>query len=135
DTGRTDSDVPALPQLNALVPGLGNSVRQPNSNFAPQAGFAWDPSGHGRTSIRGGIGLFFENSIWNNIFFDRPLRLPRGAFNAFPLACAGQGVALPLPVSDTAIDTGAGVCGSAVGAHNAIGSAVDTITSLTYQSQ
>src|SRR5438046_6754847 len=84
DTGRTDSDVPALPQLNALVPGLGNSVRQPNANFAPQAGFAWDPSGHGRTSIRGGIRLFFENSIWNNIFFDRPLRLPRGAFNAFP---------------------------------------------------
>jgi len=135
DTGRTDSDVPALPQLNALVPGLGNSVRQPNSNFAPQAGFAWDPSGHGRTSIRGGIGLFFENSIWNNIFFDRPLRLPRGAFNAFPLACAGPGVALPVPVSNTTITPGAGVCGTAGGAPIAIGSAVANITSFQNQYQ
>jgi hypothetical protein len=130
DTGRSDSDLPALPQLNSLVPGLGNSVRQPNTNLAPQLGFAWDPSRHGKIAIRGGIGLFFENSIWNNMFFDRPLRLARGAFNAFPLACAGPGIALPVPVSDTTISPGAGVCGNGNGGPIAIGAAVTNIASF-----
>ncbi len=62
DTGRTDSQYPAIPELNALFPGLGNPVRQPNSNLAPQLGFAWDPAKNGKTSIRGGIGLFWENA-------------------------------------------------------------------------
>src|SRR5580693_2179195 len=70
DTGRTDSQYAGLPELNALLPGrdLGNRVSQPNFNFAPQMGFAWDPWGgktrDGKTAIRGGIGLFYENAIW-----------------------------------------------------------------------
>jgi len=63
ETGRTNSDYPAIPQLNALIPGLGNPIRQPNLDFAPQLGFAWDPTGSGKTSIRGGIGLFYENVL------------------------------------------------------------------------
>jgi hypothetical protein len=40
------------------MPGLGNRVKQPNTNFSPQLGFAWDPWKNGKTSIRGGIGCF-----------------------------------------------------------------------------
>jgi hypothetical protein len=29
-------------------------------NFAPRLGFAWDPTGSGKTSVRGGFGLFYE---------------------------------------------------------------------------
>ena len=47
DTGRTDSDfapIPALNQFNnQFYSGLGDRVRNPNLNFAPQLGFAWDP--------------------------------------------------------------------------------------------
>ena len=45
EPGRSSSQYPAIPELNALIPGLGNRVRQPNLNFAPQRGFAWDPNG------------------------------------------------------------------------------------------
>jgi hypothetical protein len=136
DTGRTDSDLQAIPQLNALVQGLGNSVRQPNTNLAPQVGFAWDPSNNGQTSIRGGVGLFFENSVWNNLFFDRPLRLARGAFNAFPGACNGPGVALPVPTPGGTITPGPGVCGTGSGGPIPIGLAASDIASFQgrYQS-
>jgi hypothetical protein len=96
DTGRTDSDLAAIPALsqdfdNQFYSGLGNRVRNPNKNFAPQLGVAWDPLKNGKTVFRGGIGLFYENSIWNNVLFDRPARLTNGSFLAIQPACAGGG--------------------------------------------
>jgi hypothetical protein len=99
DTGRSDSDLPALPAVNAVLPGLGNRVNQPNHNFGPQLGIAWDPHNDAKTVIRAGIGVFYENAIWNNAEFDRPERLATGAFLANPSACfsaTGQGVPFPV---------------------------------------
>ena len=102
DTGRTDSDLAPISQLNQFnnqfYSGLGDRVNNPNKNFAPQLGVAWDPTNQGKTVLRGGIGLFYENSIWNNVIFDRPGRLTNGTFLAFALACSGgtpQKVSLP----------------------------------------
>jgi outer membrane receptor protein involved in Fe transport len=86
DTGRTDSDLPALPQLDALIPGTGGRIRQPNRNFAPQIGIAWDPAGHGKTVIRAGAGLFYENFLYNPVSANLPPRLASGAFLQTPLA-------------------------------------------------
>jgi hypothetical protein len=106
DTGRTDSDLGPIPSLaqfnNQYYSNLQDRVHQPNLNFAPQLGVAWDPNGKGKTVIRAGIGLFYENSIWNNIEFDRPARLTKGLFLADTTVCSnGSPVALTLPTGGT----------------------------------
>jgi Carboxypeptidase regulatory-like domain len=105
DTGRTDSDLPgftgtAATELDAVMPGLANRVNQPNHNFGPQLGIAWDPRNDAKTVIRAGIGVFYENAIWNNAEFDRPERLATGAFLANPTACtSGTGAGVPFSVA------------------------------------
>jgi Carboxypeptidase regulatory-like domain len=92
DTGRTDSDLGAIAPLaqfnNQFYSNLQDRVHQPNLNFAPRLGVAWDPKSTGKTVVRAGIGLFYENSIWNNIEFDRPARLPTGLFLADSTVCS-----------------------------------------------
>ena len=113
DTGRTDSDLAAIPVLNQFGAGLGNRVNQPNLNFAPQVGVAWDPGKAGKTVLRAGIGLFYENSIWNNELFDRPPRLASGLFLIDQTVCSnGTGSAFTLPNGQ--VQNWAPICGQPI---------------------
>jgi hypothetical protein len=114
DTGRTDSDLAGFPQLDSLIPGTGGRVNQPNKNLAPQIGIAWDPSGKAKTVIRAGAGLFYENVIFNNVLFDRPLRLASGAFLQTSLAC-NFGSALPVSVPSGTITPPSSLCNETIG--------------------
>ena len=87
DTGRSDSQLGGDPALNAFGPGLGDQVHQPNKNFAPQVGIAWDPWKTGKTVIRAGGGLYYENTVWNNVLFDAPARLKQGSFWSYQFTC------------------------------------------------
>jgi len=117
DTGRTDSDlapVQALAQFdNQFYKNLEARVNQPNLNFGPQLGFAWDPWKNGKTVIRGGGGLYYENAIFNNVLFDRPGRLTQGLFLAQAAPCFGGSATGPVP----GVNNGNPVtyCGEAVG--------------------
>jgi len=138
DTGRTDADLPELPcsaidpTLFSIVPpcptgrlldlfgeGLGARVNQPNNNWAPTLGIAWDPFNTGRTVIRAGGGLYYENAIFNNVLFDRPARLAQGLFNATPVVCPTPSLSFPggVEVGTTpgGLNIATQVCGQPIG--------------------
>jgi hypothetical protein len=127
DTGRNDSDLASIPcsavaaPLAASAPctgsdnllnhfgrnpGLGDRVRQPDLNFAPQFGLAWSPGKSGQTVLRAGIGLYYDDSLFHNILLDRAERVSGGPFNAQANdPCASHGaVVLPGNVPLTTID-------------------------------
>jgi hypothetical protein len=136
EPGRSDSGFPAIPKLNELMPGLGNQVRQPNSNLAPQIGFAWDPSGKGKTAIRGGIGLFYENVLTIVAPLDPVLRAPFGdIFVQTPTACGGTGLPVPIPIPGGTLKPT--FCGTSSGGPVAIGTVAGQIASFQrlYQAQ
>ncbi len=70
DPGEVNSDLTKPGALIAFSPKYATFASIPN-NWSPTIGLAWDPTGHGTTSIRAGYGIYYQNNIWNNVMFER----------------------------------------------------------------
>jgi len=144
DSGRTNSDLGSIPcsAINTTIvknppcagsspildqfgglPGLGARVHQPNLNFAPQVGVAWDPKRNGKTVVRAGGGMFYDNFLLQNAYQDRMSRLASGQYFRSLTLCPATTVLFPDGSQVSAINTvSAGevtisqICGQAIGA-------------------
>jgi hypothetical protein len=62
-----DTDAKNLKHFNEinpiLLPFVGSSRSREYNNFAPRIGFNWDPWRNGRTSIRGGYGIYYDRIV------------------------------------------------------------------------
>jgi hypothetical protein len=115
-----------FPQVPAGIlfegdPGVGRGHQQKDlNNLAPRIGFAWDPTGSRKFSVRGGYGIFYDiNATKTYISYGQvppfssqvdvnqpasdidPLR---AVGNPFPLPPASKTTPVPRPVSTTARD-------------------------------
>jgi hypothetical protein len=86
----------ATPLFDQYQAGLGKQTHQPYANFGPQFGFNFSPGDH-KTSIRGGVGIFYESSVFNNTTNARTesINSPIAALNVAQAVKGQSSIALP----------------------------------------
>ena len=96
---RYDNDLGAYNTSFVPTAGLLTPNTNPNANFAPRLGFSYDPGGQGKTSIRGGGGLYFADQVANAIIDEQLYSSTTRALQATVSGNAASPLSLPNPFS------------------------------------
>ncbi len=91
DPGQVNTDLARPILLQQFSPTLASTAHIPN-NLSPTIGLAWDPTGKGKTSLRIGAGIYYQNDIWNNVMFERSNFLSSTLGPAYPAATTSRGI-------------------------------------------
>ena len=94
---RYDNDLGAYNTSYVPTPGLLTPNTNPNANFAPRLGFSYDPGGNGKTSIRGGAGLYFADQVANPIIDEELYSSTARALQATTAGTPTNPISLPTP--------------------------------------
>jgi hypothetical protein len=124
---------------------IGYQTHQPYGNFGPQFGFVVSPGDH-KTSIRGGIGIYYESDIFNNTGNARGevIQAPGAYFNDGAINQGAKSIFLPglgsvsgIMADGTPCTTGAGCTPLSTISTEAISDAAPQMNALKayYQSQ
>ncbi len=84
--------------------GLTSQIVQSQfNNFQPRLGFAWDPTGSGKNSIRAGAGIFYNHNTLSDVTLmggNTPFQLATEVFNGQADNPGGTpGAQLPIPMT------------------------------------
>ncbi len=64
--------------LDQFEPGYGGYRHSPKTDFSPQIGGAWDPTGSGKTVVRAAAGIYFEELTFDGFANDSASFIPTG---------------------------------------------------------
>src|SRR5439155_7435604 len=59
--------VPSLKKMLTVGQGIDRPYARQWTNFGPRVGFSYDPTGKGKTAVRGGVDLYFDQPVTNMV--------------------------------------------------------------------